>query len=81
MLSIPPSYEGRLISVIRRWAGSGGWRGRRRCDATTPSAVQAARSRCANRASLGRKAMRALGAKQGSFPKGGCQADATSPQG
>ena len=48
MLAIPSPYEGRLISVIRRWAGSGGWTGRWRCDAHTRPAVQAASSRCAS---------------------------------
>src|SRR5882757_7128852 len=41
---IPPIYEGRLISVIRRWAGSGGWKVRWRFDANALPAVQAALS-------------------------------------
>ena len=44
-----------MISVIRRWAGSGGWKARWRCDANALSAVQAAWSRRASRASLGRR--------------------------
>jgi hypothetical protein len=40
--------EGRLISVFRRWAGSGGREARWRCDANALPAVQAASSRRAS---------------------------------
>ena len=55
--------EGRLISVIRRWAGSGGREARWRFDANALPAVQAARSRCASRASLGAEVGVANGAE------------------
>ncbi len=58
-----------MISVIRRWAGSGGRWGCRRFGATNPSAVQAARSRRASRASLGWIA-RGRGGRSLCLPKG-----------
>ena len=76
-----PLYEGRLISVVRRGAGCGGRWGCRRFGATNPSAVQAAKSRRAKRASLGRKAARARSRAERAYPKGLVgTAEATSPR-